>query len=109
MTKTLGLLAAPILITLIFTGVSAEAKTIKVGDDWFGSASTSLISVKKNSKLTFRWVGKHPHNARVRKGPAKWNSGVRVKGSRSWRVKKRGTYYLVCDIHSGMKVTIKAR
>ena len=97
------------LLIITASATSASAKTIKVGDDWFGSASTTSITVKNKTKITFKWVGKRSHNARVRKGPAKWNSGVRTKGQKSWTVKKKGSYFFICDLHQGMDFTLRSR
>lgn len=101
-------LSATIICFLALTA-AAEAKTIKVGDYWFGSSTTEQISVPFGKKITFKWVGKAPHNAVVRKGPQKWNSGVRTKGKKSWKPKKRGSYQMVCTLHSGMDFTLKVK
>lgn len=97
------------VIAFLLLAASANAKTIKIGDDWFGSPSTELISAKKGEKITFRWTGKRPHNAVVKKGPAKWNSGVKIKGKKSWTPPKKGKYKMVCTLHSGMDFTLRVR
>ena len=108
--KLFALAVTLLIITLsVVTASTASAKTIKVGDNWFGSASTTSITVKNKTKITFKWVGERSHNARIRKGPAKWDSGFRTKGKKSWKVKKKGNYLFVCDLHSGMDFTLRSR
>lgn len=84
----------------------AATKTISVKDNLFAPKSTT---VSKGTTVKFVWRGKQPHNVKVKKGPQKFSSPVKVKGSFSKKVTKAGTYKIVCDIHPGMEMTLKVK
>ena len=69
----------------------------------------SSLTVKKNDTVRFRWVGKAPHNVVVTKGPVKFRSSIQRSGSYSKKITRRGTYTIVCTIHPGMKMTLRAK
>jgi plastocyanin len=89
--------------------IARPAKSVKVGDDFFvrkGSAPT--VTVKRGTKVTWKWAGKSLHNVHARKGPATFRSSSKTKGSFSKVMRKPGTYKIVCDIHGpSMKMTLK--
>jgi plastocyanin len=105
------LLVATVLATLLaFAGTQALAATkkVKVGDNFFvhrGHAPT--VKVRKGTKLTWRFAGKSMHNVTVVRGPRRFRSGNRKRGTFSHKFTKRGTYKIVCTIHSGMRMTVK--
>ncbi len=76
------------------------ATTVRVDDNVFSPKS---VTVKKGSKLTFRWVGRAPHNV---KG-AGISIGIRKSGTKTVRAKRSGT--LVCTIHPGMTMKLRVR
>jgi plastocyanin len=85
----------------------AATKTVQVKDNKFVASS---ITVSKGTTVKWVWKGKAPHNVKVTKGPAKFSSSTKVKGSFSKKLTKKGTYRLLCTIHApGMKMTVKVR
>ena len=110
MTRKFTLTAATLAVALSAAAGSAVAgadqnasvagtTTISVRDDYFGPKS---ITVSKGTTLRFVWGGRRPHNV---VGPGA-NIRVRVKGSASVKAQS-GTYK--CDIHRGMKLSVRVR
>jgi plastocyanin len=97
-----GALAAPAL---------AGTRTVRVGDDYFGKAGTKpTLKVAKNTVVKWRWVGRRAHNVRVDRGPVRFASTYRTSGTFQQRLKRAGTYRIVCDLHpETMRMTIKVR
>jgi plastocyanin len=88
---------------------SAQAATIKVGDNFF-NPSRKTVSV--GTKVKFKWVGRHPHNVVKSGGPGgRLASGTtRRRGvNLAKRFGKRGTYRFVCTIHPGMGMKLTVR
>jgi plastocyanin len=106
-----------ILIALLITACSAVlatqalagTRTLKVGDDYYVRAgSPPTVTVKKNTKVTWKWVGRDMHNVAVSKGPVKFNSSFKKSGTYSRTMRKRGTYKIICTIHQpDMRMTLK--
>jgi plastocyanin len=84
-------------------------KSVKVGDDFFVRDSGSpRITVKKGTRVTFRWRGSSLHNVHAVSGPRRFASDFKRKGTFSKILSRKGTYKLVCDIHQpDMKLTIR--
>ena len=90
----------------------AATRNVKVGDDYFVKAgSPRTITVKKGTKLKFKWVGKAPHNVTTQKGPMKFQSPTQTKGTFSKKLSKKGTYVLYCTIHglNVQRLTVKVK
>lgn len=99
---TAGLLAAA--VALSGSAYSASA-TVKLKDDAF---SPKTLTVKKGTKVTFKWTGSHPHDVNA-SGAAKFKTAIQTSGSFKYTFKKKGTVKIVCDVHPGMKGTIKVK
>jgi plastocyanin len=85
----------------------AATKTVQVKDNKFVASS---LTVSKNTTVKWVWKGKAPHNVVVTKGPVKFKSSVKLKGSYSKKLTKKGTYSILCTIHApGMKMTVKVK
>ena len=85
-----------------------RTKTIKIGDDWFVRPGGGTVTVKKGTKVTWRWAGKDMHNIAVTKGPVKFRSSFKTSGTFSKKLTRTGTYTLVCTIHQpDMKMKLK--
>jgi len=82
----------------------AATKSVSVKDNFF---SPKTLTVGKNSTVKWVWKGHAPHNVTVTKGPVKFHSSTKVSGTFSKKMTRRGSYTLVCTIHSGMKMTLK--
>jgi plastocyanin len=85
----------------------AATKTIKVGDDYFVRAGRPpVVTVAKGSTVKWVWRGAIIHNV-VGHGPVNFRSKTQDKGTFSKKFTKRGTYRIVCEIHTGMAMTLK--
>jgi plastocyanin len=92
----------------------AARKTVTVGDNYFASQS---LSVKRGTKITWRWPGYEEsgdvHDVGLVKGP----KGVRkfrseaasTEYSYSRKLTVPGTYRLGCSLHHEMRMTVKVR
>ena len=111
MRKLLVAVLVTALAGVLTASAFAATRSVKVGDNYFvRKGSKPTITVKKGTKVTWRWAGKQPHNVHVTSGPAKFKSSVKVKGTFSKTVKKKGTYKLRCDIHPDvMKMTLRVK
>jgi plastocyanin len=101
----------PVAAVVATAGVSlaaipafAATRTTGVRDDFFSPKS---LTVKKNTTVKWIWKGTNPHNVHVTKGPIKFKSAVKTSGTYSKKLTRKGTYRIVCDIHAGMKQTIR--
>jgi plastocyanin len=95
-----GALAAPTL-------GAGTRKVVSVKDNKFVSSS---ITVRKGTTVKWVWKGHAPHNVTVTKGPAKFHSSTKVKGSFSKKLTRKGTYTILCTIHApGMEMKIKVK
>jgi plastocyanin len=88
------------------TAHAAATTTIKLVDNKF---RPSRKTVARGTTLRFLWTGKNPHNVFVVSGPVQFHSGTKTKGSYRKRVTRKGSYALVCTIHSGMTLRLKVR
>ena len=104
MKRLLALIAAGALVAVAAIPAFAATKTISVRDDFFSPKSTS---VKRNTTVKWVWRGDRPHNVTVTKGPVKFRSSTKESGSYSKKMTRRGTYRIVCTLHSGMTQTLK--
>ncbi|QEC47703.1 hypothetical protein FSW04_09040 [Baekduia soli] len=85
----------------------AATRTVSVKDNVFVAKS---ITIRKGSTVRWVWKGSAPHNVTVTKGPVKFRSSTKVKGSYSKKLTRRGTYTILCTIHApGMKMTIHVK
>jgi plastocyanin len=108
MKKYLAVLAAVAVAgvaALAVPALGAATKTVKVLDFKF---TPTKLTVKKGTKVTWKWGGKIVHNVTVTSGPKKFHSATITKGTYSQTLTKPGTYKIVCTIHApGMAMTIK--
>jgi plastocyanin len=88
----------------------AAAHSVRVGDDFFIRKGHHRITVRHGSRVTFHWVGRKPHDVHAKKGPVHFHSRVMTSGSFTTRLRKRGRYLVVCDLHPRtMRLTIRVR
>jgi plastocyanin len=99
------LFALTVLLGAVFavSALAASGKSVKVADNYYGPKS---LTVGKGTKVTWNWVGVLKHNVVVHTGPSAFSSRTQVRGSYSHTFTKKGTYQLVCTIHSKMKMTV---
>jgi plastocyanin len=95
---------AAVAVAVAAVPAFAATKTVRVDDNVFAPKSAS---VRAGDTVTFRWVGDAPHNVKVTKGPVKFGSKVQRSGTYKVRLKKAGTYQIVCTIHPGMALRLR--
>jgi plastocyanin len=102
-----------ILVVLLVAAAPAAAKTrnVKIGDDFFvKSSGVATVTVKKGTTVKWNWTGHDSHNVVVSKGPAHFQSSLRTSGSFKRKLKKKGTYTIICSIHApSMRMKLKVR
>jgi plastocyanin len=99
--KLIALAAAAALAGAVaIPAFGASTKTIKLGDNFF---KPKTLTVKKGTKLVFKWTGKAPHNVTG----AGFKSGTKTSGTFKVKAKKSGK--IVCTIHPGMAMRLKVR
>ncbi|HUV11292.1 MAG TPA: plastocyanin/azurin family copper-binding protein [Acidimicrobiia bacterium] len=81
-------------------------KTVQVLDNIF---KPKKVKVVVGTKMTWKWGGVAAHNVVVTKGPQKFKSKTFVKGKFSRTISKPGKYLIVCTIHPGMNMQLRAK
>lgn len=107
-TAVLPLLAVALtggLVTGTTAMGAAKKKTIQVDDDFFSPGSGK---VKKGTTLVFKWVGDSTHNVVVT-GAANKESKFQTTGTFSVKLGKKGKVNFLCEIHEGMKGSLKVK
>jgi plastocyanin len=87
----------------------AATRSVKVGDDYFvRKGSVPTVTVKKGTRVIWRFSGRDMHNVAVTKGPVKFRSSFKTSGTYSKTVRSAGTYTIVCTIHQpDMKMKLR--
>lgn len=86
---------------------AAITKNVRVDDDYFVRVGPKpTVTVKRNDTVKWNWRGEVAHNVVVTKGPQKFRSKTFVRGSYARKMTVRGTYQIVCTIHSGMAMKL---
>jgi plastocyanin len=101
-----------LVLTLVLAAPAAAAtKNVKVGDDYYVRAgSPPTVTVKKGTTVKWNWRGSRQHNVVVQSGPVNFQSALKRSGSYSRKMKRLGTYRIVCSIHApDMAMTLKVR
>jgi plastocyanin len=100
-----------ILAIALAAPAAASARDVKVGDDYFVRAGDPpTVRVKKGTTVTWKWAGRRDHNVVVQRGPTSFQSKLKASGSFSRKMRRAGTYKIVCSIHSpDMAMTLKVR
>jgi plastocyanin len=108
--RLVSLLLAVVVAAALAIPALAATRTVRVGDDYFVSRSTHTVTVKRGTIVRWRWVGDNLHNVRVRRGPVKFRSRLKRSGTYSRRMRRVGTYRIICDLHApDMRMTLRVR
>jgi plastocyanin len=98
---------ALVLALLGAAPAAAKTKSIKIGDDFFKPKS---VTVAKGTTVEWNWTGSRQHNVVIQKGPRHFQSDLKKRGSFARKLKKRGTYKIICSIHApDMHMTIRVQ
>jgi plastocyanin len=96
---------AVVAATSAFAG--GRTVTVHVADFAFQPAS---LTVRSGTTVKWVWSGRASHDVHVNSGPVRFHSKVQAKGTYAKKLTKRGTYRIVCTIHSSvMTMTLKVR
>jgi plastocyanin len=94
-------------IALVAPAAAGAKVKVKLKDDRFAPTS---VTVAKGTTVKWVWRGKHKHDVAVASGPSFFRSERKRSGSFKKRMKARGTYQLVCTVHSpDMAMTLVVR
>jgi plastocyanin len=112
MRKLFLVVLALVAVAALAGSALASTKSVKVGDNYYvRSRGVPTVTVSSGTKVKWRFVTSTGHSVTVKKGPAKFNSGIRTGGSYSKVLRKRGTYTIYCTIHGArdqrMKLVVK--
>jgi plastocyanin len=103
---SLALILAPLVAA---APAAAATKNVKIGDDYYVRAGNPpTVTVSKGTTVKWNWRGRRQHNVLVQRGPSTFQSALKKSGSYSRRMRRRGTYKIVCSIHSpDMAMTLR--
>ena len=108
--RKLFLVAVAALAVAAGTALAAT-RSVKVGDNYYvRSRGVPTVTVSKGTKVKWRFTTDTGHSVTVRRGPTRFNSGIRTGGSYSKTMRKRGTYPIYCTVHGSsqrMKLVVK--
>jgi plastocyanin len=106
---SLALLAGLIGTLALAVPALSKTKSVEVDDDYFvHEGKPRTVTVHKGDKVEWEWEGKNLHNVTVKKGPVKFHSKDKTKGSFERKMRTIGTYKIVCTFHApGMRMTLK--
>lgn len=92
------------------TAAAAPKATVLLGDNFFKPARKT---VRRGTKVRFRWIGGNPHNVTKRRGPGRRfkSRTTRRRGVNfAKRFRRRGTYRLICTVHPReMRLKLRVR
>ena len=99
-------------LTAVFASSATSATRVKVGDNYFVRPSgVPTVTVSKGTRVKWVWTGNSSHNVKVVRGPVKFGSSTMSSGTYSKRMRRRGTYTIICTIHGAddqkMKLVVK--
>lgn len=103
-----SLVATAALLAVLGGSAGARAGfTVKLGDDFF---APNEATVAAGTKVRFKWVGEDEHNIAKKRGPGgSFSSPLTDQQGVQFtkKLKKRGTYRLICTVHDEMKMKLK--
>jgi plastocyanin len=108
----LSVLAAVAVLSAAFATSAPSATRVNVGDNYFvRSSGVPTVTVSKGAKVRWVWVGNDLHNVKVKRGPVRFSSPSKTSGTFVKRMRRRGTYTIICTVHGGgdqkMKLVVR--
>jgi plastocyanin len=105
-------LVAAAALTAVFAASAPSATRVKVGDNYFVRPSgVPTVTVSKGTRVRWVWTGDNLHNVKAVRGPSRFGSDSMRSGSYVKRMRRRGTYTIICTVHGGsdqkMKLVVK--
>ena len=109
MRKLFALVAAAALC-IVFATTAFAATRVKVGDNWFVKPGNGSKTVSKGAVVKWKNVGSRAHTVTVKTGPVKFRKTMLLPGQvYRKRMKKAGTYRIICEYHSGQRMTLRVK
>jgi plastocyanin len=108
----LRLLPIALILTLVVAApAAAKTRNVKIGDDYYVKAGTRpTVKVTRGTTVKWNWTGSRQHNVVVQSGPVSFQSALKRSGSYRRKMRRAGTYKIVCSIHApDMAMTLKVR
>jgi plastocyanin len=110
----LSLVAAVAGVLAVAAPAMSKHKSLEVDDNYFvekGKPRTVTAHVGDTVEWEWEDDAVNPHNVTVKKGPVKFHSKTKTSGTFEKKLKKAGTYKIICTIHAsqGMKMTLKVK
>ena len=110
MKRLLALAVAVVVAGALAIPALAATRTVKIGDNFFvRSSNHATVSVRRGTKVVWKWTGSAPHNVTVTSGPKRFHSRTQSSGTFTAIPHTPGTYKIICTIHPGMAMTLKVR
>lgn len=106
LTAVLSALSMFAVLAVAAPAVQSASRTVSVRDNYFSPKSKT---VSRNTTMVWRFSGKAAHNVVVNSGPVKFRSSLRRGGTYRHKMTRKGTYRIVCTIHSGMSMKLTVR
>jgi plastocyanin len=108
----LAVLVLAAALPAFFAASAPSATRVKVGDNYFVRPSgVPTVTVSKGTRVKWVWTGKSLHNVTTISGPAQFHSSSMKSGSYGKRLRKRGTYTIICTVHGAkdqkMRLVVK--
>ena len=105
MRRLLILLALGAVLAGVGASFAFAASSVSVRDNSF---SKGTVSIKKGGSVTWKWSGtSNRHNVTAIKGGS-FHSKTQKKGSYTHKFTRRGTYTIICTLHSSvMRMKVK--
>jgi plastocyanin len=90
---------------------AAATRNVKIGDDYYvRSGSPPTVTVFRGTTVRWNWRGSRQHNVVAQSGPSSFQSALKRSGSYSRKMRRVGTYKIVCSIHQpDMAMTLRVR
>jgi plastocyanin len=110
----LSLIAGLVGVLAVAAPALSKHKSLEVDDNYFvekGKPHTVTVHVGDTVEWEWEDDAVNPHNVTVKKGPVKFHSKTKTSGTFEKKLKKPGTYKIICTIHAsqGMKMTLKVK
>jgi plastocyanin len=108
--RKLFVLAAVAALCIAFAATAFGATRVRVGDNWFVKPGNGSKTVSKGTVVKFKNVGDNPHSVVFKKGPVLYPRRMLLPGATYKRkFTRKGRYRIICDIHSGQRMTLRVR
>jgi plastocyanin len=92
----------------VFAASAPSATRVKIGDNYFVRPSgVPTVTVSKGTRVKWVWTGKHLHNVKTISGPSNFGSSSMTSGTYVKRMRKRGTYTIICTVHGASDQKMK--